>query len=89
MSNATLMRIGHCSDGHLYLETRFVDGSFPEVYDLDCEYLHDPMLADTFAPLPIPPVIVEPLPPSTKGRNPAFFEAAGIMLARLRRRSAI
>lgn len=53
----TLMRIGYCEDGAVHLETRHHDGSFPEIYTLDGDFLEDYVLADTFRPTGGPVVV--------------------------------
>lgn len=53
----TLMRIGHCKNGAIYLETRHHDGRFPEIYTLDGNFLDDYVLADTFRPAGGPLVV--------------------------------
>jgi len=46
----TYMRIGSCRDGRAYFETRFADGTCPNVYHLDWLELADLELAGSFLP---------------------------------------
>jgi hypothetical protein len=76
------MRIGQCRDGNTYVESRFDDGSFPEVYDVEGEYVHDLELADTFHPVGEPIEILDILPIG-HDRNPNFFVALASLRERL------
>jgi hypothetical protein len=74
----TLMRIGYCKNGTVYLETRFHDGSFPEVYTLGGDALEDYELADTFQPTG-GPIVVERQ--EEIGHNPSWDAAVQALLA--------
>jgi hypothetical protein len=79
MAPNTLMRIGYCGNGAAYLETRFPDGSFPEVYTLDGDCLDDLELADTFRPVGKPVELCLPERIDCTSRDP-HWEAASLSL---------